>query len=101
VCGQCGYAFHGLRRRSSKQQRTWRVYYRCGGRQAIGVAPDARCQVRQISAERLEEAVWQDVCQLLKHPQKIEEEYQRRLQDKPGQAATRGIEPLARVIDKV
>src|SRR5262249_16465052 len=36
-----------------------------------------------------------------KHPQKIEEEYRRRLRDKPGQASTRGIEPLTRVIDKV
>jgi len=101
VCGQCGYALHGLRRVSGKRQPTWRAYYRCSGRQAVGVEPEARCQQRQIGAERLEEAVWQDVCDLLKHPQKIEEEYQRRLEDKPGQAAARGIEPLSRVIAKV
>jgi site-specific DNA recombinase len=101
VCGQCGYALHGLRRVGSKRHPTGHAYYRCSGRQAVGVEPDARCQQRQIGAERLEEAVWQDVCGLLKNPQKIEEEYQRRLEDKPGQAAARGIEPLSRVIAKV
>jgi site-specific DNA recombinase len=101
VCGQCGYAWHGLRRARSRREPTGRAYYRCGGRQAIGVEAGTRCQQRQISAGGLEEAVWQDVCALLKHPQKIAEEYERRLHDKPGQATARGIEPLARVIDKV
>ena len=101
VCGQCGYAWHGLRRARSRRQPTGRAYYRCGGRQALGVEAGTGCQQRQISAAGLEEAVWQDVCALLKHPQKIAEEYERRLHDKPGQATARGIEPLARVIDKV
>ena len=102
VCGQCGYAFYGMRRLvQGKRQPTCYSYYRCGGRQAVGVEPGDRCRVRPVHAERLEEAVWRDVCALLRHPEKIAEEYQRRLQDKPGQAAARGIEPLSGVIAKV
>jgi site-specific DNA recombinase len=100
VCGQCGYAFFGLRRVSSQRLATVRSYYRCCGRQLVGVEATARCQARQIGGEKLEEAVWRDVCALLKNPTKIEEEYQRRLENKPG-TTTRGIQPLSRMIDKV
>jgi site-specific DNA recombinase len=100
VCSHCGYAFFGLRRVSSPRQSTVRIYYRCAGRQVVGVEPAARCQIRQVGGEQLEEAVWQDVCSLLKNPAKIQEEYQRRLANKPG-TTTRGIEPLSRVIDQV
>jgi site-specific DNA recombinase len=101
VCGQCGYAWYGLPGGRSRRQPTGRTSYRCGGRQIAGVEAEARCRQRQINGARLEEAVWQDVCALLKHPQKIAEEYQRRLHDKPGTSAARGIEPLTRVIDQV
>jgi site-specific DNA recombinase len=101
VCVQCGYGFHGLKRLSSKRRQTHRVYYRCNGRHGTAAEAGAGCRARQLAAEVVDAAVWRDVCGLLKHPQKIEEEYQRRLHDKPGQAAARGIEPLGRVIDKV
>jgi site-specific DNA recombinase len=101
VCARCGYAFYGLQRVSSKRRQTCRAYYRCTGRRGAGAELDTPCQAQQIAAAPLEAAVWEDVCELLKHPKKIQEEYQRRLRDKPGQAATRGIEPLTRVIGKV
>jgi site-specific DNA recombinase len=90
VCGNCGYSWHGLRRNSGKKRRTVCAYYRCSGRQTPHIEPESRCKAQQIRAAALEETVWQDVCGLLKHPQKIKEEYQRRLNDKPGQAAKRG-----------
>jgi site-specific DNA recombinase len=101
VCARCGYAFCGLQRISSKRQQTRRAYYRCTGRRGGGANLEPPCSARQIAAAALEATVWQDVCALLKHPKKIEEEYRRRLQDKPGQPTTRGLEPLTRVIDKV
>jgi site-specific DNA recombinase len=94
VCRDCGYAFIGGTMRSRHVYR----YYRCGSYQASGAAP---CPVCSVHAERLEAAVWQDVCALLREPHKIEEEYQRRLNDPPGAINRRGIEPLARVIEKV
>jgi site-specific DNA recombinase len=97
VCASCGYGCHGLFRGDRRRYR----YYRCGGHQALGAELATRCQSRMIRAEHLEEAVWQDVRALLAHPQKIEEEYQRRLGNKPGTATARGIEPLTRVIEKV
>jgi site-specific DNA recombinase len=99
VCGGCGYAFVGVANSSRSRQRAYH-YYRCGSHQASGAA-DARCPVRTVHADLLEAAVWQDVCDLLRQPHKIEEEYQRRLHDPPGATAQRGIEPLTRVIEKV
>jgi site-specific DNA recombinase len=99
VCGGCGYAFHGVTC-STRLRRGVYHYYRCGSCHAAGAA-EIRCPVRMVHAEALEAAVWQDVCDLLRKPHKIEEEYQRRLEAPPGATAQRGIEPLTRVIEKV
>jgi site-specific DNA recombinase len=102
VCKQCAYAWHGLcqcyRTRGGQKRR--QVYYRCGGRQATRWQDQPGCAVRQMRASELEEVVWKDVCQLLRHPDKIEEEYQRRLQGEPS-PGQRGVEPLTKVIQKV
>jgi site-specific DNA recombinase len=101
VCACCGFAFCGIRRTRPRNQQPPYTYYRCLSCQSRSVEPTQRCAVRGVRADRLEQVIWQDVCALLKHPQKIEEEYQRRLHKKPGQGSSRGIEPLARVIAKV
>ncbi len=48
----------------------------------------------------LEKAVWQDVCSLLSDPQRIEQEYQRRLAEKPPESWG-GAEHLRQTIGKV
>jgi site-specific DNA recombinase len=96
VCRDCGYAFVGSTNRARPKVYH---YYRCSSFQAAGA--QARCPVGTVHAEPLEVAVWQDVCALLRQPQKIEEEYQRRLEDSPGANTSRGIEPLTRVMEKV
>jgi site-specific DNA recombinase len=100
VCARCGYAFYGLTQRHRTRPVSY-AYYRCTNCRAQRAPGQARCTVPSVRTTALEIAVWQDVCALLKHPQKIEEEYHERLRQKPGQASARGIEPLARVIDKV
>ena len=95
VCGRCGYAFAGI---ATAHRRAYR-YYRCRSPH-LGPA-EGRCPVRSVHADPLEAAVWQDVCALLRQPQRIEKEYQRRLHDPPGTAAPRGLEPLTRLIAKV
>ena len=37
------------------------------------------CDNKQVRTDRLEQAVWQEVCQRLENPQRLAEEYQRRL----------------------
>jgi site-specific DNA recombinase len=105
VCGRCGYAFLGVK--CSRSPRVPHrpvppyVYYRCGSCAARTSARPQPCRLRAVRAEVLEEAVWQDVCRLLRQPELIAQEYARRLQTEPGTAGTRGPEPLARLIAKV
>ena len=78
VCPCCGYAYHGIRVRSKKKQFTYR-YYRCSGSDCRDMDEQRVCKNKQVHAETLEKAVWYDVCSLLKHPERIEQEYDRRL----------------------
>jgi site-specific DNA recombinase len=100
VCARCGYALFGLTQHHRATAARY-TYYRCSTCRSQRPAGQPRCTVPSVQATALETAVWHDVCALVQHPHKIEEEYQARLQQKPGQTATRGIEPLARVIAKV
>jgi site-specific DNA recombinase len=98
VCGRCGYALCAMSRARPGQPP--RVYYRCGSHDTHPELGQ-RCRVGGVRADRLEPAVWQDVCGLLKDPKPIEQEYQRRLQSKPGESSRRDLEPVGRVIAKV
>jgi site-specific DNA recombinase len=51
------------------------------------------CQKTQVRTDRLDLAVWQEVCTLLAHPARLAEEYRRRLQPEPHATRT----PLATV----
>jgi site-specific DNA recombinase len=87
VCPQCGYAWCGQRRYSAKAVTPARsgASYRCTGpraRNASALEPPV-CTTRSIAVKMLDEAVWQDVCQLLREPSRLEAEYQRRLSGAP------------------
>jgi site-specific DNA recombinase len=101
VCARCGYAFVGISTPRPQDRKTYYSFYRCISCASRSGERARPCGVRQVHAGRLEQAVWQDVCSLLKHPQKIEEEYQRRLHSQPGERPARGIEPLTRVMAKL
>lgn len=72
VCKQCGFAMCGAQNQS-------RLYYRCIGNKARRMTDVHVCQSRSIRGEALEQAVWNDVQSLLAEPERIEAEYQRRL----------------------
>ena len=75
VCGVCNYAYHHSVKTSSG--RVYR-YYQCNSkRQALEHRP--KCFNLSVRAEALEESVWLEVCRLLKEPQHLQQEYQRRL----------------------
>jgi site-specific DNA recombinase len=88
LCQHCGYAYCGMGRshRTAAGQRHHYDYYRCVGRQRMGEEGHKICRARQVRADHLEAAVWDDVCALLAEPARVEQEYQRRLQGSPAGA---------------
>ena len=112
VCAGCGYAYYGKPISPSARKghsRTY-AYYRCVGSDAYRFGGQRVCHNTQVRTDRLEQAVWQAVCQLLADPQRVAEEYQRRLdavQVPPGAAQVAQVEQhiakvrqgIARLID--
>lgn len=88
VCGRCGHAYCGNgsqqhHRRGPQREREYHyVYrrYRCLGREPYRSGGQRLCENPPVPADPLEEAVWAEVCSLLSEPQRLEEEYERRLQ---------------------
>lgn len=79
-CACCGYTYYGnkVTRRRADGNATY-VYYRCAGSDSHRLGGHRVCQNKQVRTEKLEAAVWQDVCELLRHPQLLRKEYERRL----------------------
>jgi len=84
ACGCCGHALYGkpVSLRSAKGKRRSYAYYRCIGTDAYRFGGQRICQNRQVRTDLLEQCVWEDVCALLQEPERIEQEYQQRLDDK-------------------
>ncbi len=82
VCACCGYAYYGkaISHCARKGHRRDYAYYRCIGTDAYRFGGQRVCSNTQVRTDRLEQAVWQEVCRLLEDPQRLVEEYQRRLQ---------------------
>jgi site-specific DNA recombinase len=82
VCRQCGYAFYGkaVSNRAAKGHVRDYAYYRCLGTDAYRYGGQRVCNNRQVRTDYLERAVWHEVCRLLEQPERVVQEYQRRLQ---------------------
>jgi site-specific DNA recombinase len=81
VCKQCGYAYYGKPHISGAATGGMRYYYyRCSGTDAYRFGGVRICPSKQIRLDSLEYAVWQEVCGLLNDPQRLQIEYERRLQ---------------------
>jgi site-specific DNA recombinase len=112
VCACCGYAYYGKAISPSARKHHTRnyAYYRCIGNDAYRFGGHRLCQNKQLRTDRLEQAVWGEVCRLLEDPRRVAGEYQRRLdavQAPPGQADAAVLERqmakvqqgIARLID--
>ncbi len=68
-CGAC--------KQGSNARTTWdgRSYYVCRGHSAV--IPERRCRTRHVPAVQLDELVWEDLCKLLTHPERIRNALQR------------------------
>ncbi len=80
-CQHCGYAFYGKRLSFASRKGTPRAYayYRCLGSDASRFGGERICPNTQVRTDRLDLAVWQEVCALLAHPERLGAEYRRRL----------------------
>jgi site-specific DNA recombinase len=78
VCQQCGY---GLYRSSTGKSRGRRQYYRCTGTDGYKHSAGPVCDCRMIQVEYLDNLVWQQLLELLRNPEIIKAELERRRQD--------------------
>jgi site-specific DNA recombinase len=80
VCNCCGYGWYGKGSlRFAKNDQAPYPYYRCCGRDAFRFAGTKVCHYRPIRLDRLDAAVWADVCMVLQNPQALQQEFDRRL----------------------
>jgi site-specific DNA recombinase len=102
VCRCCGYAYYGkpVSRSAAKGKTRRYAYYRCIGTDAYRFGGERLCYNKQVRTDMLEETVWEDVRTLLNNPGRIEEEYQRRLDDRAGRGQ-REAQQLSRMVQKV
>jgi len=79
-CECCGYAYYGKKvSRPSAKGKVPYAYYRCIGTDAYRFGGQRVCENKQVRTDKLDQAVWNDVCQLLRNPKLVRKEYERRL----------------------
>ena len=81
VCACCGYAYYGkaLSPSARKYHERSYAYSRCVGSDAYRFGGVRLCWNKQLRTDLVEQAVWEEVCRLLTHPERLEQEYRRRL----------------------
>jgi len=77
VCTNCGYACFGTY--SGPRSRITHHYYRCQGSMPCRCNGQRLCDYKPIRQDLLDQAVWNDVRQLLSDPARVQRELQRRL----------------------
>jgi len=81
-CGCCGYAWYGKgATRFNKDDQQPYPYYRCIGMDSFRFGGTKVCKYKPIRLDRLDAAVWADVCMLLQNPNALKREFERRLSD--------------------
>jgi site-specific DNA recombinase len=79
-CAQCGYSYCGRVRRCNGQVLDY-GYYRCTGNDLHRDEGITVCTNKPVRTDRVEAAVWREVHTLLEEPERLQQEYERRLQD--------------------
>jgi site-specific DNA recombinase len=103
VCECCGYAYYGKALSPSARKGNPRnyAYYRCIGSDAYRFGGQRLCYNKQVRTDRLEQMVWQEVCQLLEDPNRLEHEYQHRLEAVQKAPNNTDLDMLEKQISKV
>src|SRR4029453_6902796 len=103
VCKRCGYGCYGKptsRAGSAGKGRVPYAYYRCTGSDAYRFGGQRLCWNKQIRTDILDAADWEDVRGLLSEPERVREEYERRLQGAQG-GPNQEVEHLGKSINNV
>ena len=81
VCMHCERAYCGgkSRKRLANDTVKVHVYYRCTGTDSYRFGGTKLCHSKQANAHAIELIVWDEIKKLLQNPQRLYEEYQRRL----------------------
>lgn len=79
-CAQCGYSYCGRASRCNGKTMDY-GYYRCTGNDVHRDEGITVCTNKPVRTDRVEAAVWQEVHGLLEEPDRLQQEYERRLQD--------------------
>ncbi len=103
VCKRCGYGCYGKPTSRAAFEGKGRVryaYYRCTGSDAYRFGGQRLCWNKQIRTDILDAAVWEDLRGLLSEPERVREEYERRLQGAQG-GPNQEVEHLGKLINNV
>jgi site-specific DNA recombinase len=76
ICQVCQHAYCGRR----LKRPTPYVYYRCLGTDTYRWGGAKICDNRGLNGPILEKAIWNDLCALLQNPQRLRQEFERRLE---------------------
>jgi DNA invertase Pin-like site-specific DNA recombinase len=89
-CALCGYAYYGkaISPSAAKYHDRHYAYYRCVGSDGYRFGGQRLCHNTQLRTDLVDLAVWSQVRALLEQPERLRQEYQRRLDD-PGQQERR------------
>jgi site-specific DNA recombinase len=95
VCRHCGYAYYGkgVPRTRGYDRTNLLRYYRCVGGDGYRFQGQALCWNPPVRADQLEEVVWDRVRAMLQEPERVADEYKRRLA-----LAGAGAEPPEEVV---
>jgi len=110
TCVECGYGFYGkaVSTGAAKGAPRTYAYYRCIGTDAYRFGGERVCTNTPVRTDRLDAAVWAEVRGLLEDPQRLADEYRRRLDAPHAEMADRAAteaqlhklrQGLARLID--
>ena len=97
VCRRCGYAYYGKTApRDGKDRSKGELrYYRCIGSDAYRFGGTAVCDSPPVRGDRLEAMVWEQVRAVLETPERVADEFHRRLrQVREGGGASEAITQL-------
>jgi site-specific DNA recombinase len=103
VCEECGYAMHGhaTTRKSRRGEKRRHTYYQCTGRESQRFGGQRLCWSKPLRADLVEELVWKDVCGLLSEPDRLKEEFQRRLDGNRKELEADAVKELNQQIQKL
>ena len=81
VCEQCGYGLYRSSTGSLRSARGRQQYYRCTGADRYRHLAGPVCSCRMIRVDYLDQLVWQQLLELLRRPEMVRAELERRRQE--------------------